>query len=164
MRTVSHSLPSQWDLLGFNKCERMPFGLNNVPAIFQWLMETCLGELHLHWCIIYLDDIIIFSKTPKEHIARLRTVKKLAEAGLKLKPSKCEFFKKWLAYLGHTVSKHGVETDPKKILAIMNWTRPSTVTDVCSFLGFTYHYRRFIPKYTHIARLLNSLIDGDNAN
>ena len=67
-------------------------------------------------------------------------------------------------YLGHIVSKDGVETDPKKIKAIVNWPRPSTVTDVCSFLGFTNHYRRFIHKYTHMARPLNFLISDDNAN
>ena len=73
----------------------MLFGLTNAPATFQQLMEICLGELHLQWCIIYLDDIIIFSKIPKEQITRLRAVfEKLAEAGLKLKPSKCEFFKR----------------------------------------------------------------------
>ena len=74
--------------------EQMPFGLANAPATFQHLMETCLGDLHLNWYIIYLDDVIIFSKTPKEHIQRMWAVfAKLATAGLKLKPSKCEFFK-----------------------------------------------------------------------
>ena len=76
--------------LGFWECEHMPFGLTNAPATFQRLMESCLGELHLNWCIIYLDDIIVFSRTPEEHIHRLRAVfEKLKAAGLKLKPSKC---------------------------------------------------------------------------
>ena len=80
--------------LGFYECERMPFGLTNAPATFQHLMESCLGELHLNWCIIYLDDITVFFKTPEEHLKRLWGVfDKLAKAGLKLKPSKCEFFK-----------------------------------------------------------------------
>ena len=57
--------------LGFYECERMPFGLTNAPATFQHLMESCLGELHLSWCIMYLDDIIVFSKTPEEHLKRL---------------------------------------------------------------------------------------------
>lgn len=71
----------------------MLFGLTNAPATFQRLMESCLGELHLNWCIIYLDDIIIFSKNREDHIKRLRGVfEKLAAAGLKLKPSKCEIF------------------------------------------------------------------------
>ena len=81
--------------LGFFKCERMPFSLTNAPATLQTLMESCLGDLHLNWCIIYLDDIIVFSETPQEHIKRLHGIfAKLASAGLKLKPNKCEFFKK----------------------------------------------------------------------
>ena len=72
----------------------MPFGLTNALATFQHLMETHLGEIHLKWCIIYLVDIIAFSKTPEEHIERLGGVfEKLSTAGLRLKPSKCEFFK-----------------------------------------------------------------------
>ena len=80
-------------LLSFYKCKQMPFGLKNVSATFQRLMETCLGDLHLNQCIICLDDIIIYLKTPKEYIEHLRGVfEKLAAAGLKLKPRKCEFF------------------------------------------------------------------------
>ena len=127
---------------GLYECERMPFGLTNAPATFQRLMESCLGELHLSWCIIYLDNIIVFSTTPTEHLKRLRGVfERLAKAGLKLKPSKCKFFKTKIAYLGHIISAKGIEMDPKKIEAIQDWTHPKTVTDVRSFLGFTNHYR-----------------------
>ena len=101
--------------LGFYKCIHMPFGLTNTPTTFQRLMESCLGELHLQYCIIYLDDIIIFSKTPEEHLHQLRLVcQKISEAGLKLKPSKCEFFKTKLEYLGHIVSKKDIETNPRR--------------------------------------------------
>ena len=80
--------------LGFYECVWMPFGLTNSPATFQHLMKTCLGEMHLKWCIIYLDDIIVFTKTPDEHIERLRGVFEILSAvGLRLKLSKCEFFK-----------------------------------------------------------------------
>ena len=80
--------------LGFYECVQMPFGLTNALATFQHLMETSLGEIHLKWCIIYLDDIIVFSKTPEEHIERLEECfEKLSAAGLRLKPNKCEFFK-----------------------------------------------------------------------
>ena len=102
--------------LGFYECERMPFGLTNAPATFQHLMENCLGELHLNWCIIYLDDIIVFSNSPEDHLHRLRGVfNKLEKAGLKLKPKKCEFFKTKITYLGHIVSAKRIETDPKKV-------------------------------------------------
>ena len=151
--------------LGFYECERMPLGLTNAPATFQCLVESCLGELHLNWCIIYLDDIKVFSRTPEEHLEQLWGVfDKLAKAGLKLKPSKCEFFKSKITYLGHIVSAAGIETDPKKIEAVKNWTLPRTVTDVRSFLGFTNHYRRFIQGYVRVARPLNVLISSDNAN
>ena len=151
--------------LGFYECKRMPFGLTNAPATFQHLMENCLGELHLSWCIIYLDDIIVFSDSPKEHFHRLRGVfTKLDKAGLKLKPNKCEFFKTIITYLGHIVSSNGIETDPKKVEAVKNWTIPKTVTDVRSFLGFTNHYRRFIRGYAKVTKPLNTLVSGNNAN
>ena len=151
--------------LGFFECVRMPFGLTNAPATFQRLMETCLGDMHLNWCIIYLDDVIVFSKDIPSHLERLRGVfTKLREAGLKLKPSKCEFFREKIHYLGHVVSKLGIETDQTKIEAIRAWPRPQTVTDVRSFLGFTNYYRKFIRKYAQVAKPLNLLIAGDMAN
>ena len=80
--------------LGFYECECMPFGLTNAPSTFQQLMQSCIGNLHLHYCIIHLDDVIVFSKTPEEHVIRLRAVfEKLKQAGLKLKSSKCESFR-----------------------------------------------------------------------
>ena len=151
--------------LGFYECVRMPFGLTNAPATFQRLMESCLGELHLNWCIIYLDDIIIHARTPEEHLERLEAVfERLKKAGLKLKPSKCTFFRDRIAYLGHIVSKQGIEADPKKIEAIQNWPQPKTVTEVRSFLGFTNYYRKFMFRYAYIAKPLNELTSGENAH
>ena len=138
--------------LGFCKCLRMLFGLTNTPATFQCLMENCLGDLHLNWCIIYLDDIIVHSKTPEEHLERLEAVfRKIAKAGLKLKPSKCEFFKSEITYLGHIVSNNGIAMDPKKIRAIQLWPRPTTVTEVRKFTGLTNYYRKFIHGYANVA-------------
>ena len=98
-------------------------------------METCLGGLNLHWCIIYLVDIVIFSKDLASHLERLKAVFwKLEEAGLKLKPSKLELFQRQLAYLGHVISAKGVATDEGKIEAIKNWLTPTTVMEVQSFL------------------------------
>ena len=138
--------------LGFYECVQMPFGLTNAPATFHRLMESCLGELHLNWCIIYLDDVIVFSKTPEEHIERLESVfEKISKVGLKLKPSKCEFFRKRINYLGHIVSDKGIETDPKKIEAIVKWPVPRKVHEVRKFLGFTHYYRKFVHKYAQNA-------------
>ena len=150
--------------LGFYKCACMPFGLTNAPTTFQCLMESCLGELHLNWCIIYLDDIIIHSRTPEEHLIRLEGVfSRLQAAGLKFKPNKCAFFKDCIAYLGHIVSNEGIEVDPSKITAIQKWPRPKTVTDVRSFLGFTNYYRKFMHRYAQISKPLNDLTSGENA-
>ena len=151
--------------LGFYESERMPFGATNAPATFQRMMETCLGDLHLNWCLIYLDDITVFAKTQEEAITRLGTVfQKLREVGLKLKPSKCEVFKTSLLYLGHIVSEDGIRTDPEKIKVILQWPVPLTVTDVRSFLGLTNYYWRFLKGYTKIARPLTTLISGENAD
>ena len=147
--------------LGFWECERMPFGLTNAPATFQRLMEACLGELNLSWCIIYLDDIIVFSQTPEEHLVRLQAVfDKLKAAGMQLKPLKCELFKKQINYLGHVVGQEGVSTDPDKIKAVTEWPRPTTVTEVRSFLGFVSYYRRFILNFSKVAKPLNTLLQN----
>ena len=91
------------------------------------------GDLNLHWCIIYLDDIVIFSKDLASHLDRLEAVFwKLEKAVLKLKPSKCELFWRQLAYLGHVISAKGVATDEGKIEAIKNWSTPKTVMEVRS--------------------------------
>ena len=119
----------------------MPLRLTNAPSTFQWLMQRCLGNLYLQYCITYLDDIIVFSKTLGEHLIRLRAVfEKLKKAELKLKPSKCELFKQELTYLGHVISKYGIQTDAKKVEAICKWPVPTNFTEIRSFLGFTNYY------------------------
>ena len=150
--------------LGFYECIHMPFRLTNAPATFQRLMESCLGELHLQYCIIYLDDIIIFSKTPEEHLHRLKLVfQKISEAGLKLKPSKCKFFRTRLEYLGHIMSKKGIETNPKKIQVIWDWPHLTNITETRSFLGLCNYYQKFIKDYAKIARPVYKLISGENS-
>ena len=100
-----------------------------------WLVESCLCELHLNWCLIYLDGIIVFSQTPEEHLYRLKAVfNKLKAAGLKLKLSKCDLFKQQINYLGNVVSKEGVSTDPEKIQVVTELLQPTTVSEVRSFL------------------------------
>ena len=101
----------------------------------------------------------MFSQTPEEHLVRLQAVfNKLKAAGLKLKPSKCELFRKQINYLGHVVGHNWVATDPKKIEAVTEWPRPTTVTEVRSFLVFVSYYRRFIPNFSKVAKPLNKLL------
>ena len=95
--------------MGLYECESMPFGLSNAPPTFQRLMQNCLGELNLTYCLIYLDDVIVFSEMPEEHLQRMRVVfDHLWEHGLKLKLSKCDVFKSNINYLDHHVSQKGV--------------------------------------------------------
>ena len=139
--------------LGFFECEKMPFGASNAPATFQRLIENCLGDLNLRWCVVYLDDIIVYGKTPEELLARLGGVfEKLRKAGLKLKPSKCNFFKEQINFLGHIVSKEGISTCPQKVQAVQDWPIPETTHDVQSFLGFVGYYRKFIQGFSSIAK------------
>ncbi len=147
--------------LGFFECNRMSFGLTNAPATFQRLMEKCMGEMHLRECLIFLDDILIFSKTFEEHIQRLESVfSRLAEHNLKLKPSKCEFFKTSVSYLGHIVSEEGIGTDPEKISAVESWPAPTNVKELRQYLGFVGYYRRFIKDFAKLVQPLNNLLQG----
>ena len=147
--------------LGFYECDTMPFGATNAPATFQRLMHDCLGDLNMNWCIVYLDDIIIFSDTKEEHLKRLEAVfQKLSAAGLKLKPSKCFFFREEIEYLGHVLSGKGIATNPKKVEAVAKWPTPKTVYDVRSFLGFVGYYRRFIKDFSKIAKPIREVITG----
>lgn len=147
--------------LGFFECNRMPFGLTNAPATFQRLMETCMGDMNLKECLLFLDDILIFSSTFTEHLERLQSVfQRLHDYKLKLNPKKCEFFKSQVRYLGHVVSERGIMTDPDKTSALKKWPIPCSVKSLRSFLGFTGYYRRFIKDYARIVKPLNDLLIG----
>ena len=147
--------------IGFYECNRMPFGLCNAPATFQRLMERAMGELNLRDCLIYLDDIIIFSDTFEQHLDRLEAVfERLHTYNLKLKASKCEFFKPEVTYLGHVVSEDGIKTDAEKIRVLKDWPIPKCLKDVRKFLGFAGYYRRFVKGFASVVRPLNDLLVG----
>ena len=149
--------------MGLYEYESMPFGLCNAPPTFQRLMQNCLGELNLTYCLIYLDDVIIFSQTEEEHLERMRVVfDRLREHGLKLKPSKCDMFKTEINYLAHHVSKKGVLPSKKNLEAIAECPPPDTYTKVKSFVGLVDHYRCFIKGFANIAAPLYDLTSGEN--
>ena len=151
--------------MGLFECERMPFGLCNAPATFQRLMQNCLGELNLTYCLIYLDDVIVYSKTPSYHLLRMRVVfDRLREHGLKLKPSKCDLFKTEINYLAHHVSRKGVLPSKRNLAAITECPPPDTYTGVKSFVGLVGHYRRFVKNFAKIAAPLYELTSGDNCH
>ena len=149
--------------MGLYECESMPFGLCNAPPTFQRLMQNCLGELNLTYCLIYLDDVIVFLETPEEHLLRMRVVfDRLREHGFKLKPSKCGVFKTEINYLAHHVSKEGVRPSKKNLESIAQCPPPDTYTKVKSFLGLVGHYRCFIKDFAKIAVPLYDLTSGEN--
>ena len=120
-----------------------------------------MGDMNLRDCLIYLDDVIIFSSTFEEHLERLEAVfSRLREQILKLKVCKCEFLKSRVTYLGPIVSEAGIQTDPGKTEAIKSWPKPKSTKDVRSFLRFTGYYRRYIKNYSRIAWPLNDLLVG----
>uniref|UniRef100_A0A5S6QHH5 RNA-directed DNA polymerase n=1 Tax=Trichuris muris TaxID=70415 RepID=A0A5S6QHH5_TRIMR len=144
---------------GLYQFKVMPFGLCNAPSTFQRLMEVILGSLRSTSCLVYLDDIIIHSRTEEEHVQRLREVfRRLRDAGLKLNMEKCQFFKKEVRYLGHVVSRDGVRVDPEKTEAVDNWPRPTSPKELKQFLGLASYYRRFVSSFATIAEPMNKLM------
>lgn len=147
--------------LGFWEFNRMPQGITNAPSTFQRLMEKCMKDINLKEVLVFLDDLIVFSASLEEHEARLLTVlQRLRENGLKLSPEKCKFFQSRVRYLGHIVSRDGVETDPEKVSALKTWPRPQTLKELRSFLGFSGYYRRFVQDYSKIVKPLTNLTAG----
>lgn len=144
---------------GLFEFNRMPFGMCNSPSTFQRLMERIFGDQSLQSLLLYLDDIVIFSATFKDHLQRLELVlTRLQEQHLKLKLKKCHFFQHEVKYLGHIVSAAGVATDPDKISVVTKWQRPTTVRELQSFLGFASYYRRFVEGFSKMAAPLHGLI------
>ena len=104
----------------------LPFGLSNSPATYQRLMEMCLGDYNMKICVIYLDDLIIFSDSYEQHIERLGLIlTRLKECGIKLSSEKCCFIQRKVKFLGHVVGEDGIETDPENIEKIKNYPRPT---------------------------------------
>src|SRR5256885_3667240 len=123
----------------------LPFGLTNSPATFQRLLNVVLAE-HLHsFCLVYIDDIVVISKTIEEHKVHLELVfNALKKAGLMLKHSKCVFAQSEIKYLGHLVSSEGIRPDPEKIRKIAEFPMPTTKKEWMVFLGMANYYSRFI--------------------
>ena len=137
----------------------MPFGLTNAPATFQRLMDRVLNGLTYEQCLVYLDDVIVFSPDFDAHLKHLNAVFGcISDAGLKLKPSKCMFGREKVDYLGHVVSAKGVSVQPQKVKAVTEFPVPTTVTQLRSFLSLAGYYRRFIPRFSLISSPLNELL------
>ena len=145
-------------VMPFGKYEflMVPFGLAHAPAYLQLLMNHVLEGLL--FAMTYLDDIIIFSNSEEEHLLHLEEVfHRLRKAGLKVKRSKCDFFKSQIHYLGHLISEDGISPLPDKLDSIKNMPPSKCAKEIRQFFGLTGYYRKFVPRFADISRPLTGL-------
>ncbi|GJU87105.1 reverse transcriptase domain-containing protein [Tanacetum coccineum] len=136
----------------------MPFGLTNAPAIFMDLMNRVCKPYLDKFVIVFIDDILIYSKSEEEHEVHLKTILDLLKKEkLYAKFSKCEFWLKEVQFLGHVVNRDGIHVDPSKVESVKNWKTPESSTEIRSFLGLAGYYRRFIENFSKIAKPLTLL-------
>ena len=136
---------------GKYKFNAVPFGLAQAPAYFQQLISIVLQDCR-NFTMAYLDDIIIFSQNEEDHLKHIEIIfKKLKKADLKLKASKCDFFKKEIHYLGHLISVNSIQPLPEKLESIRSMPKPRSPKEIKQFLGLTSYYRKFIPRFSDMA-------------
>jgi hypothetical protein len=138
----------------------MSFGLTNAPAYFMYLMNKMFMEYLYKFIVLFIDDILIFSKTKEEHEKHLRMVlEKLRSNQLYAKFSKCEFWLTEVAFLGHAIFAGGVSVDPSKVNDVLNWKPPTNASEIQSFLGLAGYYYRFIKDFSKIAKPMTRLLE-----
>jgi hypothetical protein len=139
----------------------MPFGLTNAPTTFMQMMDDILWPFTNSFVVIYLDDILIFNKTWEEHLKHIQQVLgTLRQHKLYANLEKCSFDMQRIQYLGYIMDEQGVHVDPTKIQVIHDWSAPKTMTELCSFLGLTNFYHRFVLGFSHIAWALSQVTKG----
>jgi hypothetical protein len=137
----------------------MSFGLTNAPAHFMYLMNSIFMPELDKFVVVFIDDILVYSKNKEEHADHLHVVlQRLREHRLYAKLSKCDFWLKEIKFLGHTISQAGIAVDPDKVQEVMNWKPPMTVRQIRSFLGLAGYYRRFILDFSRIAKPMTELL------
>ena len=151
--------------IGYFECELMVFGLCNAPATFQRLMQNCLGKLKLMYCLIYLDDMIVFSKMKEEHLQHVYVVFDcFREHNLKLKSTKCEFFWSEIQLFGSSCFQEGVQPSKENLKVVAEFALPQTYIEIRAFLGLVGHYQWFIKRLAKIAQLLHEHLSGEGAS
>jgi hypothetical protein len=140
----------------------MPFGVTNAPAVFMGLMHRVFRLYLDKFMVVFIDNILIYSKNPEEHASYLKLVlDKLRENKLYAKFNKCEFWIDTVAFLGHVITKNGIQVDLAKVEAVANWKHPEIMTEIRSFLGLAGYYRRFIKGFSPLATLMTRLLKKD---
>lgn len=143
---------------------RMPFGLKNAPSTFQRVMDCVLKDLIGTVCLVYLDDIIVYSTSLQEHAENLKRVfEALREANLKIQLDKSEFLHKECAFLGHLVTTEGVKPNPDKIKTIQNFPLPTNQKEIKSFLGLLGYYRKFIKDFAKLTKPFTTCLKKNSA-
>jgi len=143
---------------GYYKFLVMPFGLTNAPVVFMDLMNRVFRPYLDKFVVVFIDDILVYSKSYLEHEQHLRQIlMTLREYRLYAKLSKCEFWLKEVIFLGHIILAEGISVDPRKVEAVLKWERPTNITEIRSFLGLVGHYRRFIEGFSTIAITMTRL-------
>ncbi|GKE41792.1 putative reverse transcriptase domain-containing protein [Tanacetum coccineum] len=138
--------------------QAMPFGLTNAPAVFMDLMNHVCKPYLEKFVIVFIDDILIYSRNKEEHANHLRIILELLKKEkLYAKFSKCDFWIRIVQFLRHLIDSQGLHVDPAKIEAVKNWTSPTTPTEIRQFLGHTGYYQRFIKDFSKIAKSLTEL-------
>ena len=143
----------------------MSFGLTNTPAYFMNMMNKVFMEFLDKFAVVFIDDILVYSKNEEEHKEHLRLVLgKLREHQLYAKFSKCEFWLKEVGFLGHVISGEGIAVDPSKVDTVTSWESPTSVGEIRSFLGLAGYYRRFIENFSKIAKPMTELLKDTKFN
>ena len=144
---------------GLFQFRRMPFGLRNGPAIFQRVMQNILAPYLWLFCLVYIDDIVVYSKSYEEHINHLdKVLEAVEESGITLSPSKCHLFYGSILLLGHKVSRLGLSTHQEKVKAIVELEQPKKLSQLQAFLGMVVYFSAFIPFYASICAPLFQLL------
>ena len=140
----------------------LPQGLSNSPSTFMSMMNSIFSEYINDFVVIYLDDVLIMSSTPEEHLIHLKLVlTKLRIHKLYAKMAKCDFNKPEVKFLGHVVGRDGIKVDPAKIAVIQEWPVPTSTTELRQFWGLANYFRKFIQGYSSLAAPLTALISND---
>jgi hypothetical protein len=140
----------------------MSFGLINALAYIMYLMNKVFMEYLDKFVVVFINDILVYSRSEEEHEEHLRlALQKLREHRLYAKLSKCEFWMKQVAFLGHVISKGGISVDPKKVQDVLSWNAPTSVGNIRGFLGLAGYYRRFIKGFSKISKPMTEMLKKD---